>query len=126
MFFWEYCEKRNKVLSIKIQSIPCRREGEGKVSKKTEACGDIALNGELETREKVEATLQRLHALKSMVSELRAQCENLQRLDIEDKSGAMLCDVCGRTIDTGQDVEAKNFGEKAHHYHKECFQKLWL
>lgn len=93
--------------------------------KKTEFCGDINLNEQLGAKERIEATLQKLQALKSRISELRAQCEELQRLRVEDQSSALRCDECGGAIEPGQEVEAKNFGEKAHHYHKECFRKIW-
>jgi len=94
--------------------------------KKTELCGDINLNEQLEAKERIEATLQKLQALKSRISELRAHCEELQRSRIEDQNSALHCDECGAAIEPGQEVEAKNFGEKARHYHKECFRKLWL
>jgi len=94
--------------------------------KKMELYGNINSNEQLETKERIEATLHKLQALKSRISELRAQCEELQRLRAEDQNSALLCDECGGAIEPGQEVEAKNFGEKARHYHKECFRKLWL
>lgn len=94
--------------------------------KKAEFCGYINSNEQVEAKERIEATLHKLQALKIRISELRAQCEELQRLRVEDQSRALLCDECGGAIELGQEVEAKNFGEKAHHYHKECFRKLWL
>jgi len=94
--------------------------------KKTELYECINSNEQLETKERIMATLRKLQALKSRISELRAQCEELQRVRAEDQNNALLCDECGRAIETGQEVEAKNFGEKARHYHKECFRKLWM
>jgi hypothetical protein len=94
--------------------------------KKTEFCGDINSNEQVAAKERIEATLHKLQVLKNRISELRAQCEELQRLHVETQSRASLCDECGGAIEPGQEVEAKNFGEKAHHYHKECFRKLWL
>lgn len=94
--------------------------------KKTELYGNIDSDEQLETKERIEATLHKLQALKSRISELRAQCEELQRLRFEDRNNALLCDECGGAIEPGQEVEAKNFGGKARHYHKECFRKLWL
>jgi hypothetical protein len=94
--------------------------------KKAELYGDINMNEQLEAKERIQATLLKLQALKSRISELRAQCEELQRLHVEDQNSALHCDECGGAIELGQEVEAKNFGEKAHHYHKECFRKLWL
>ena len=94
--------------------------------KKTEFCEDAKLNEQREAKERIEATLHKLQALKSRISELRAQCEELQKSRVEDQSSASLCNECGGAIEPGQEVEAKNFGEKAHYYHKECFRKLWL
>jgi hypothetical protein len=100
--------------------------------KKTEFCRYTDSNEELDDKERIEATLHKLQALKIRISELRAHCEELQRLRVEDaraledKNSELLCDECGGAIEPGQEVEAKNFGEKAHHYHKECFRKLWL
>ena len=93
--------------------------------KKTRLCGNVNSNEQLETKEGIEATLRKLQALKNRISELRAQCEKLQRLRAEDQISALLCDECGGAIEQGQEVKAKNFGEKARHYHKECFRKLW-
>ena len=94
--------------------------------KKTELDEDINPNEQLGPRERMEATLHKLQALKHRISELRTQCEELQRLHAEQHDNALLCDECGDAIEPGQEVEAKNFGEKARHYHKECFQKLWM
>jgi uncharacterized membrane protein len=94
--------------------------------KKAEFCEDINLNVQLGAKERIEATLQKLQALKSRISGLRAQCEELQRLRVEDRRSAHRCDECGRAIEPGEEVEAKNFGDEARHYHKECFRKLWL
>jgi uncharacterized membrane protein len=94
--------------------------------KKAEFCEDINLNVQLGAKERIEATLQKLQALKSRISGLRAQCEELQRLRVEDRRSAYRCDECGRAIEPGEEVEAKNFGDEARHYHKECFRKLWL
>jgi len=87
---------------------------------------EVNLNEYVEPRERVEATLRKLQILKDRISELRAHCEELQRSDVENQSGALRCEECGRAIEPGQEVEAKNFGEKTRHYHKECFRKLWL
>jgi hypothetical protein len=96
------------------------------MSKKTEFCENINLNVQLNAKERIEATLQKLQALKNRISELRAQCEELQRLHIEDRISALRCDECGCAIEPGDEVEAKNFGDEPHYYHKECFRKLWL
>lgn len=93
--------------------------------KKTEFCGHTTLNEQLEAKERMQVTLQKLQALKSRVSELRIQCEELQKMN-QDRGGTVLCDECGRAIDSEQGIEARNFGQEARHYHKECFRKLWL
>jgi hypothetical protein len=95
------------------------------MSKKTELCGNAALSEQVEAKEKAQIMLQKLQALKNRVSELRAQCEKLQKIS-EDRDNALLCDGCGGAIEPEQGIEAKNFGQEARHYHKECFRKLWL
>ena len=91
---------------------------------KTEIC-EVNLNEHVEPRERMEATLRKLQVLKNRISELRAHCEELQRSRAENQSSVLRCEECGDEIELGQEVEAKNFGEKARHYHKECFRKLW-
>jgi len=95
--------------------------------KQTEFCREITVNSQIYTREKIDVALQKLKVLKDRISELRAHCEELQRLRIEDEIRSILrCDECGDPIEPGQEVEAKNFGAEAQHYHKECFRKLWM
>jgi hypothetical protein len=79
-----------------------------------------------ERKEKVEAALARLRSLKCQVSELRAHCEALKKLQSE-KQGALTCNECGKLIKQGQEVALKDsFGEVKSRYHKECFKKIWL
>ena len=92
--------------------------------KKTEFCEEISSNQQVEAKKRIEATLQKLQALKNRTSELRVHYEELQKVHAEDRS-SLLCDECGGAIERGQEVEARNFSEKTHHYHKECFRKLW-
>ena len=92
----------------------------------TEICEETNLVEHVEPRERVEATLRKLQILKNKISELRAHCEELQRSRTENQRSALRCEECGGAIELGQEVEAKNFGETARHYHKECFRKLWL
>jgi len=91
---------------------------------KTEFCEENNTLQQVDPKKTMETTLQKLRALKSRISELRAHFEELQTR-IEDQSGSR-CDECGRAIAQGEEVEAKNFGERVRHYHRECFQKLWL
>jgi nucleoid DNA-binding protein len=93
---------------------------------KTEICEEVNSKEHAEPRERMEATLRKLQILKDRISELRAHCEELQISGAANQSVALRCEECGRTIESGQEVEAKNFGEKTRHYHKECFRKLWL
>jgi hypothetical protein len=92
--------------------------------KKTEFCEENNSNQQVDAKKTIETTLQKLQALKSRISELRAHFEELQT-HVEDQSG-LRCDECGRAIEPGEEVEAKNFRANVRHYHKECFQKLWL
>lgn len=94
--------------------------------KKTEPCIEIKANPQTDVGERMEATLQKLQILKKRISKLRAHCEELQKIWIENESRMTLhCDECGFQIEEGQEIEAKNFGVEARHYHKECFRKLW-
>lgn len=76
-------------------------------------------------REKMDATLLRLQMLKSRVSELRSQCEDLRNLCLTDKFGALLCSECGKKIELGRQVSVKDSaGVTTRHYHEECFRTL--
>jgi uncharacterized protein with PIN domain len=94
--------------------------------KRTETPREFNVDIPNNSKERIEATLQKLHILKERISELRASCEELQRLRTEEKSDAPRCNECGGPIEPGQEVEARNFGETARYYHKDCFRKLWL
>jgi len=79
-----------------------------------------------ERKEKVEAALARLKSLKLQVSELRAQCEALKKLESEKQEGLM-CNECGKLIEQGQEVTLKDsFGKVKGCYHKDCFKAIWL
>jgi predicted RNase H-like nuclease (RuvC/YqgF family) len=91
--------------------------------KKTELYEEESLNEEIDAKKTIEDTLRKLQALKERISELRAHFEELQTHS-EAKSG-MRCDECGHFIEQGEQIEAKNFGQNTHYYHKECFRKLW-
>jgi hypothetical protein len=93
--------------------------------KKTEFCKEINSNQQAEAKKRIAVTLQKLQDLKSRTSELRIHYEELQRAYAADQ-GSLRCDECGGAIEPEQEVEAKNFSEKTHHYHRECFRKLWL
>jgi hypothetical protein len=79
-----------------------------------------------ERKEKVEAALARLKSLKCQVSELRAQCEALKKMESEKQKG-LTCSECGKLIEQGQEVTLKDsFGKVKSHYHKDCFKTIWL
>jgi hypothetical protein len=79
-----------------------------------------------ERKEKVEAALARLKSLKTQVSELRAQCEALKKLESEKHEG-LTCSECGELVEQGQEVTLKDsFGKVRGHYHKDCFKAIWL
>lgn len=94
--------------------------------KKPELCHEINVDPQTDAGERMKATLHKLQILKKRISKLRARCEELQRIWIENESRMTLhCDECGFPIEQGQEIEAKNFGVEARHYHRECFRKLW-
>jgi len=79
-----------------------------------------------ERKEKVEDALARLRSLKCRISELRAHCEALKKLQSE-KQEVFTCSECGKLIQQGQEVALKDsFGEVKSRYHKICFKKIWL
>jgi len=79
-----------------------------------------------ERKEKVEAALARLKSLKCQVSELRAQCEALKKLESEKQEG-LTCSECGNLVEQDQEVTLKDsFGKVKGHYHKDCFKAIWL
>lgn len=82
---------------------------------------------QLNAREEVEATLRKLQMLKSRISELRSQCEELRRMRLETEESALLCSECGEAIEPGQEIVVKDSeGAEKRHYHKECFKLLWV
>ena len=79
-----------------------------------------------ERKEKVEAALARLKSLKCQVSELRAQCEALKKLE-SDRQEGFTCNECGKLIEEGLEVKLKDsFGKVKGCYHRDCFKAIWL
>gem|GEM_PF-6134848 len=64
-------------------------KGEGNVQKNG-TCGEINLNGQIDPRERMEATLRKLQILKSRITELRAHCEELQRTRNEEQNSGCI------------------------------------
>jgi len=81
----------------------------------------------IENRKQVETALARLQLLKGRVSELRLQCEELQKKHSEKTTITFVkCDECGKTISKGQAIIVKDSdGKERSYYHKECFGGLW-
>ena len=84
-------------------------------------------NSVVERKKKVEAALARLQSLKCQVTELRAQCEALKKLQSEKQKEALICNECGKLIKQSQEVTLKDlFGKVKSYYHKDCFKAIWL
>lgn len=82
---------------------------------------------QFKAREELEVTLRKLQTLRSRISELRNQCEELKKLSSEDKGNALLCSECGEAIEPGQEIVVKDSeGTQRRNYHKECFKLLWV
>jgi hypothetical protein len=85
--------------------------------------------------EEVQITLRKLQMLKSKISELREQCEELkklsshthvQRSEARDTS-MQQCSKCGRAIELGQEIVVKDpDGMETGRYHRECFKLFWV
>ncbi len=75
-------------------------------------------------KEKVNATLARLKSLKRQVSELRAQCEALKKLELEKKEG-LKCRECGKVVNPHEVTLKDSFGKVKGYYHKDCFTEIW-
>ena len=95
--------------------------------KKGEANAEFCQHERFNAKEEVEVTLRKLQILKSRISELRAQCEELKKISSETKGNALLCSQCGEAIEPGQEIVVKGSGEaEIRQYHKECFKLLWV
>jgi len=93
--------------------------------KKTEAWDHSCNNEKTRAKERAEVVLQRLQALKSKVSELRLQCEELRKQRLEEQSKGLLCSECGSSIEPGQEVVIKDSdGTIRNYYHPKCFKEL--
>jgi prefoldin subunit 5 len=79
----------------------------------------------VERKEKAQAVLARLQSLKCKVSELRAQCEALKKLQSEKQMKALVCNECGKPIKEGKEVTVKDtFGAVKSYYHEDCFKTI--
>jgi prefoldin subunit 5 len=79
----------------------------------------------VERKEKAQAVLARLQSLKCKVSELRAQCEALKKLQSEKQMKAVACNGCGKLIKEGNEVTVKDtFGAVKSYYHEDCFKTI--
>jgi hypothetical protein len=88
---------------------------------------DTIWDEQVAAKEKIEFTLTRLQMLKHKIIELRLQCEELQKLHLENKEKPLLCSECGCAIEQGKEVIVRDSaGKEMGHYHKECFHALWF
>jgi serine protease inhibitor ecotin len=88
-----------------------------------EICGN---NNSIEQKEKVEAYLVRLKAMRRRVTELREQCESLKRVKVEYQRSLVICSECGKRIEQGQEIMVKDSsGNPMDYYHRECFGAIW-
>ena len=79
----------------------------------------------VERKEKVQVALARLQSLKCKVSELRAQCEALRKLQSEKQTKVLVCNECGKPIKEGNKVTVKDtFGAIKSYYHEDCFKTI--
>lgn len=71
-------------------------------------------------------TLLVLQNLKTKISELRIQCEDLKKLHSETKSNTLLCSHCASPVIKSQAIGVKDsFGKEKSFFHNECFRALW-
>jgi hypothetical protein len=77
------------------------------------------------TKEKAKEVLQRLQILKSKVTMLRFQCEELGKLRMEGHGRGQLCRECGNSIEPGLEIVIKDAdGTVRTCFHQECFKHL--
>ncbi len=80
-----------------------------------------------EQREKIEAALIRLRAMRSKVNELRMQCESLKSVRAHDQNAMIVCSECGEKIELDQEITVKDgSGNPMSYFHKGCFEKIWI
>ena len=83
--------------------------------------------GRSDVIEEAETILRRLKILKSRISELRRQCEELRTVHIDNKKNPVLCSECGKAVEPGQEIIYKEpQGTDKKCYHKDCFKQLWI
>jgi len=86
---------------------------------------DYSINS-VEQKDKVEAALVRLKALRSKVAEIRAQCESLKEMQAKNQKETKVCNECGKGIEQNQEITIKdNSGNLRSYYHKDCFKAIW-
>jgi len=93
--------------------------------KKTEISEQISQDKQFKVKERLEAALLRLQALRKKSSELTRQCEELKKLSSERKE--MVCSKCGDAIESGREITFRDSaGIETRYYHKECFEELLI
>ena len=80
----------------------------------------------IRNRDKIEASLIQLQALKSKVAKLRNQCELLRNMQVKCQNEIVICSNCGKNIESDQKITVKdNSGKPRSHFHSECFKTIW-
>lgn len=123
----EYFAERNKVLSTNY-SFLCWLLGLQGDASNMEEVNEIHYNiNSVEQKDKVEAALVRLKALRSKVAEIRAQCESLREMQAKNQKETIVCTECGKGIEQNQEITIKdNSGNPRSYYHKDCFKAIWI
>ena len=81
----------------------------------------------VEQKDKVEAALVRLKALRSKIAEIRADCESLREMQATNQIETVVCSECGKGIEQNQEITiVDNSGKPRSYYHKDCFKAIWI
>jgi hypothetical protein len=122
----EYFAERNKVLSTNSSFLCWLFSNRREVSKME--VNEIQHNfNSVEQKDKVEAALVRLKALRSRVAEIRAECESLKEMQAKNQKETIVCSECGKGIEQSQEITIRdNSGNPRSYYHKDCFKAIWI
>lgn len=76
-------------------------------------------------KESVRRALQKLQALKSKVTDLRLQCEELRNQGLEEHNIMPLCSGCHNPLEPEQEIVVRDSNKIVRaYYHRECFKHL--
>lgn len=123
----EYFAERNKVLSTNYGFL-CRLLNLQRDASNMEEVDEIRYNfNSVEQKDRVEAALVKLKALRSEVAEIRAQCESLREMQAKNQKETIVCSECGKGIEQNQEITIKDdSGNPRSYYHKDCFKAIWI